>query len=789
VRDGVGLGTLLLAFVVGLFGLALLLLALSVRSRRGRLALDATRSLAECGLSWFRERRTPDGKRRVPQAELRRRLTDAVQDLRAGFGDEPTAVQLAWENALLDQAIWAEDQARERLRRERLDARAKAAARVEAALQRAQEQAAIERAAREVVGLAAADLGQLSEREQARLAKLEELVADRLGAAQRAVAQAEQAVTAEQAAAERAAAQRAEAERTAARAAALAAEQIAAAERARVEREEAEREAARLAQLLEEQRDRASRVTRQHADDEAEAAARLEAAHRAVADAEESAATELAAAARATMQRVEAERAAASAAALAAEQTQAAEQARIEREDAEREAARATELLEAQQALARNGQPAAAEPVAVEPVVEEPAVAPVVEEPVVEEPAVAPVVEEPVVEEPVVEEPAAAAVVEPAVEAPAALTVDLRPVPAVPVEQPAAPEPVAPAAYAAPPAEPATADIAPAAAASGVAAATGTAPPVTVVLRTGPRTGRSRRGSGRPPRQGWPGAEPPSEPPVDRHGEPLDGDQLPAEPIEAREPAVALTTPPASPPITVPLPAGPVPVHLMPRPETSAGRPTVSANMASGSPVVRLTRSGYQRNTDFAAVRKRLLDLRAETRAGSEEMNLEARLVRWLLLALVPLVFWTRSMADTGWIDRVIGDAAATAGLLAVVALTALGGVWVWHATSPPFPLRRGPSVRAEWQLMRSLNVAEQLSLRLAAGSPPDTAVQRVASLNHVPIGPFSAATPGLAVAMAVRLRRDLQRRRTAVDGRVAAAAVAPLLLCLLPAIVILLLL
>jgi hypothetical protein len=58
-----------------------------------------------------------------------------------------------------------------------------------------------------------------------------------------------------------------------------------------------------------------------------------------------------------------------------------------------------------------------------------------------------------------------------------------------------------------------------------------------------------------------------------------------------------------------------------------------------------------------------------------------------------------------------------------------------------------------------------------------------------VPIGPFSAATPGLAVAMAVRLRRDLQRRRGAFDGRVVTAALVPFAACLLPAVVILLVL
>jgi hypothetical protein len=163
--------------------------------------------------------------------------------------------------------------------------------------------------------------------------------------------------------------------------------------------------------------------------------------------------------------------------------------------------------------------------------------------------------------------------------------------------------------------------------------------------------------------------------------------------------------------------------------------------------------------------------------------------VRGGLLALVPLVLWTRSMADLGWIDRVVGDASATALLLLALVLTGLGGLWVWHVTLPPYPVRRGPSVRAEWQLLRSLNVAEQLALRLAAGSPPDGAVQRVARLNHVPIGPFSAATPGLAVAMAVRLRRDLQRRRGAFDGRVVTAALVPFAACLLPAVVILLVL
>jgi hypothetical protein len=196
--------------------------------------------------------------------------------------------------------------------------------------------------------------------------------------------------------------------------------------------------------------------------------------------------------------------------------------------------------------------------------------------------------------------------------------------------------------------------------------------------------------------------------------------------------------------------------------------------------------AAHRRNATFAAARGRLLQLRQETPAASGEMNLEARLVRWFLLGLVPLGLVARTLADSGWVGRLLGDLSGAVGLLAVVALTGLGSLWVWRVTTPPFVLRQGPVVRAEWQLMRSLNVAQQLALRLAAGSEPDVAVHQVARLNHVPIGPFSAATPGLAVAMAVRLRRDLQRRRATFDGRVATVAIAPLLACLLPAVVLL---
>lgn len=558
-QDEVGLGTLLLAFVIGLTGLGALLLLLALRSRGGRDSLAAVRALALAALEGARERRLPEERRRVPAAEIRRRLADALQDLRAGFGDEPTAMELAWKEALLEDAVWADGQVRERLRQERRNRQAKAAARVAGSLRRAQEREAVERAAREIVELAALDLGDLSEREAARLAEVEAVVSASILAAQHAVADAEEAAAAVAAAA-------------AERAASL------------QDRLDAEREAVRMAELAAARRDAATQV------------------------------------------------------------------------------------------------------------------------------------KEHLVEEAAPEPPIAAGPVS---------TIDVR----SPVHVVASPAASASSPPAAPPANAA------------------------------------------PPARAEPSAEPAAERPPDVR-------------VAGPRRAAALAQTPATPVVTSSVPTGQVASSVAAMGAPSTARPPVSAHMAWGAPMVRRTVDVQRRRAAFAVVQKRSLELREESQSKAGELNLEARVARWFLLAVVPSALAARSVLDWGWVDRVLGDSTGRLGLLVALALTGLGTVWVWRVTTPPFVLRRGAALRAEEQLMRSLSLAEQLALRLAAGMAPPWAWHVIATSNGLPRGTASPVTTvDQAVATVVLLRQSLIRRDEAMEGRVATVTIAPFLVCIAPAV------
>jgi hypothetical protein len=315
-----GLGTLVLALLVGLLGLLVLLLVTAGRSARGaavRAALRASRAAGQPGL---------------PAAEAVRRRADARVDLQAALGTGPTARELAEVAAYAEAAVRAQEEAQHRAAEERAAAYARAAERRERARRGAEVRAETDRAAREAT---------------TRLDRLRPLPTTGLAGADpdamSVLAEAEHAVTAQRLAAQEAMTRRAEAERLADEAEARAERERVAAVAAQQSREAAETAAAEaLARAEEEVRTAgAASKARNAAEKQAKAAAA-------------EAAEERRAAEDAVARRMVAEAQAAEA--------EAAQDAAVHRELAALEAAEAAEAArrEAVARLAEDGEAAAA---------------------------------------------------------------------------------------------------------------------------------------------------------------------------------------------------------------------------------------------------------------------------------------------------------------------------------------------------------------------------------------------------------------------------------------------
>jgi hypothetical protein len=330
-----GVGTLVLAFLIGLVGLAVLALALTARSQRGARVRAAAGEVVQARLAQIRERKVPDEQRHVPRAEARRRRLDAWQDLNAELGGAPTARDLA------EHAAWEEQFARlaaarhEAVLRERDEAKNRAVERKERHQRRAELEFAEERALRDSMALRGTPLpeasGPLADAERAQLA---------------AVVEANRTLAGVRAAAEEATARRLAAEQAAEEAAALAGQEEAAAAAAQRERQAAEQAAAAAEQTATYERQLAGEASaaRLAAEDEARAAERRAAQERAAAE-------------QALARRLEAEAQAAaaeSARALAAERELVAREAAEAAESARQAAAERLEeqrlALEAEQA-------------------------------------------------------------------------------------------------------------------------------------------------------------------------------------------------------------------------------------------------------------------------------------------------------------------------------------------------------------------------------------------------------------------------------------------------------
>jgi hypothetical protein len=162
--------------------------------------------------------------------------------------------------------------------------------------------------------------------------------------------------------------------------------------------------------------------------------------------------------------------------------------------------------------------------------------------------------------------------------------------------------------------------------------------------------------------------------------------------------------------------------------------------------------------------------------------------IRVVVLLFVPAAVVYRLVAGPSWPDGVWDAIPSRIGLLAALALSAVGMVWAFRVTAPDRGIRQRSSAKSESHVVRSLLASEQLALRLAVGVSGPEAWRTVALRNHFSPGSEQpAADVGGALELVEQLRLDASRRRLRPLRRRLATVVRPLLACLLPATVILL--
>jgi hypothetical protein len=225
-----------------------------------------------------------------------------------------------------------------------------------------------------------------------------------------------------------------------------------------------------------------------------------------------------------------------------------------------------------------------------------------------------------------------------------------------------------------------------------------------------------------------------------------------------------------------------------PVPRRSPLRLPASARVAHGAPLVRVSVTRYHSSLGVAATRTSLSGFRqAEDRAARRSAAWRWS-IRAVVLLVVPAVVGYRLLAGSPGLDGVWDSIPSRVGLLAALALGAVGMIWTFRVTAPELGTRRGSSAKSESHVVRSLLASEQLALRLAVGVVAPDAWRTVALRNHFPPGADQpAADVGGALELVEQLRSDATRRRLRPMRQRLATVVRPLLACLLPASVILL--
>jgi hypothetical protein len=216
----------------------------------------------------------------------------------------------------------------------------------------------------------------------------------------------------------------------------------------------------------------------------------------------------------------------------------------------------------------------------------------------------------------------------------------------------------------------------------------------------------------------------------------------------------------------------------------------VSARVAQGAPLVRCSTARHQQAIDLAAAQTRLTALRLADHRAIRRATLARWVVRAPLLLLVPGVLTYQALTRASWFAGVWDGLAGRAGLCGALALGLAGSVWTLRETRQRRGRRLGSATKVESHALRSMFAAEQLALRLALGVAAPEAWRAVAITNHFPVGSaMPADTTEDALVLVEQLRAVARRRRHRPIRRRIALLAAPLITCLLPASVIILLL
>jgi hypothetical protein len=215
----------------------------------------------------------------------------------------------------------------------------------------------------------------------------------------------------------------------------------------------------------------------------------------------------------------------------------------------------------------------------------------------------------------------------------------------------------------------------------------------------------------------------------------------------------------------------------------------VSPRVAQGAPLVRVSAARYRQGVGVAAARARLAGLHHEDDVSFRRAAVSRWVVRAIALLLVPSALTYEVLTGRSWLRGVWGGIGGQYVLLVALALTFVGSVWTFAVTRPGGELRLGPSTKGESHAVRSVLAAEQLALRLAVGATPSDAWLAAALTNHVPAGSaIPAADVDDALVLVEQLCRVARRRHMNSVRRLIAAVILPMLTCLLPATVLILL-
>lgn len=201
-----------------------------------------------------------------------------------------------------------------------------------------------------------------------------------------------------------------------------------------------------------------------------------------------------------------------------------------------------------------------------------------------------------------------------------------------------------------------------------------------------------------------------------------------------------------------------------------------------GSPVVHATRISHAKRVRVAEVTSVLMDTRSEKQVSSE--NTDGMIARLCLIPLVPLLLSIRLVVDRTWLSSALDSHVSVLVLFSASGLTLLGAWWVVRVTTPPFRLRRPPTLQRREEWIAAQAAAERLAVRSAAGNLSNLEQYGTTASTNGEAGYLGTIASEDAVAAAARYQLAIAEL-DGTEGRVARAALTPFVLCILPALVL----